>query len=352
MSLNSQSVNDRSPRVSILLPSLNTFPFLKERFDSILSQTLPDWELIVVDSYSDDGSWELIQAYAGQDSRIQVSQAPREGVYAGINRCLEQAQGDYIYIATSDDTMTPDCLTKMVAALEAHPNCDLAHCCLSIIDEAGQPTKNQWRAWGKARFFGEHIDHQHIRLAPYDGILYCALGTLYSSLTQLLIRRRVFEKVGNFRTDFGSHGDFEWGIRAGLVSNTLHVPDYLATWRIHSQQATQTDFVLSTEGQALWCTMIETALATLLDRTMLNPADWKTKQLTYCYRFRQLRFGLSESSSHPIKKVIFLIKFAVSHPRVAIHYGWFKLSKQQFNPVVYITNFLATHHYDRHLIRT
>ena len=227
-------INNTFPKISILLPSLNTFSFLEERLKTILNQTLDDWELIIVDSYSDDGSWELLQTYASRDSRIYASQAPREGVYAGINRCLSQARGEYVYIATSDDTMTFDCLEKMVAALESQPTCDIAHCCLNIIDETGQLTKKQWNTWDKTKFFGEHINHQHIRLAPYDGILYCALGTLYSSLTQLLIRRKVFEEIGNFRTDFGSHGDFEWGIRAGLTANTVHVPHYLATWRLHS----------------------------------------------------------------------------------------------------------------------
>ncbi|MEM8805219.1 MAG: glycosyltransferase [Cyanobacteria bacterium P01_G01_bin.38] len=337
----------RPPKISILLPNLNTYPFLEERFQSILSQTLTNWELIVIDGYSDDGSWELIQTYACQDSRIHAAQAPREGVYAGINRCIEQALGDYIYIATSDDTMTPDCLEKMVAALETQPNCDLAHCCLSIIDETGQPIENQWDTWGKVKFFGEHIDHPHIRLAPYDGILYCALGTLYASLTQLLIRRRLFEKIGTFNTEFGPHGDFEWGMRAGLTANTLHVPHYLATWRIHAGQATQNDVIFSAEGQALWCAMIESALATLADKTSaLNP-----RQLTYCYRFRQLRFGLSERSVHPIQKGLFLIYFSLFYPRVAIHYVWFKLSKQQFNPAIYIRDFLANHNYEQHLTR-
>ena len=351
MRLNFKSVNAGHPKVSILLPSLNTFLFLEERFNSILNQTLQDWELIVVDSYSDDGSWQLIQSYANQDNRIRISQAPREGVYAGINSCLEQARGKYIYIATSDDTMTPDCLEKMVSALETHPNCDIAHCCLSIIDETGQQAQKQWKVWDKTKFFGEYIDQQHIRLAPYDGILHCALGTLYSSLTQLLIRRKVFERVGDFRTDFGSHGDFEWGIRAGFTSNTIHVPYYLATWRVHSKQATQNAFIFSAEGQALWCTMIESAIMTLADRAIIHASNLKIKQLTHCYRFRQLLFGLSESSSHLIKKIIFLTNFAVFYPHVAIHFCWFKLSKQQFNPTTYIRNFLTVHNYDGHLVR-
>ena len=52
------------------MPNLNNFQFLAERFDSILNQTMDNWELIVVDGYSDDGAWELIQEYAARDDRI------------------------------------------------------------------------------------------------------------------------------------------------------------------------------------------------------------------------------------------------------------------------------------------
>ena len=95
------------PMVSILLPNLNNREYLPARFHSILNQTLTDWELIVIDGYSDDGAWGLIQECAKSESRMIVTQSPRKGIYAGINECLSRASGEYVYIATSDDTMAP-----------------------------------------------------------------------------------------------------------------------------------------------------------------------------------------------------------------------------------------------------
>ena len=72
------------PVVSICLPTLNARAFLKERIDSILEQTLTGWELIVCDSFSNDGTWEYLQQYNG-DPRFRLYQVPREGLYAGWN---------------------------------------------------------------------------------------------------------------------------------------------------------------------------------------------------------------------------------------------------------------------------
>src|SRR5688572_20016405 len=103
------------PRVSICLPNLNTRRYLPERIETIVGQTYPDWELIVSDNYSDDGAWEFFEALASKDPRVDAAQAPRQGLYANWNRCIERARGEFVYIATSDDTMAPDCLEKMVA---------------------------------------------------------------------------------------------------------------------------------------------------------------------------------------------------------------------------------------------
>ena len=225
------------PKVSICVPNLNTRPFLPERFETIFNQTFTDWELIVYDSYSDDGSWEYIQELAAREPRMRISQGPREGIYPGWNYCIRQAQGEYVYIATSDDTMSPDFLEKMVAALDAHPECDLAHCCATFIDEKSQPTDWKWDAWPFAKYFGEAIKAKHIRPPGHDTVLALTLKTPYFSITQVLIRRSLFERCGYFEKRWGAYGDYEWQMRATLLTSTIHVPEYLATWRIHPQQA-------------------------------------------------------------------------------------------------------------------
>src|SRR3982074_513719 len=85
------------PKVSILLPSLNAREFLEPRIDSILRQTFSDWEAIVLDSHSTDGSWEFFQSIANTDPRFRLYQIPREGLYAALNRGLDLAQGEFLH---------------------------------------------------------------------------------------------------------------------------------------------------------------------------------------------------------------------------------------------------------------
>lgn len=230
-----------TPKVSICVPNLNTRPYLPARFESIFNQTFQDWELIVYDSYSDDGAWEYIQELAKQEPRMKISQGPREGIYPGWNACVQLAQGEYVYIATSDDTMRPDCLEKMVKALDAYPQCDLAHCCLDFIDEEGKKIGGEhcWETWSTTRFLGEWNNKYHIRPQGHDTVVALGLRTTYYSVTQLLIRRKLFDRAGLFERKWGPFCDLEWQMRAALMTQTLHIPEYLATWRFHPQQASQ-----------------------------------------------------------------------------------------------------------------
>ena len=229
----------KSPLVSVCLPNLNTFPYLEERVDTIFAQTYDNWELVVSDNFSEDGAWPFFEKLARRDARVRISQAPREGLYPNWNNCIRAAQGEYVYIATSDDTMATDCLEKLVGAMESHPECDLAHCQLRMIDPQG---KIQEDGVSPNSIFalssGDRLFQRHVRRAPFDGLLHM-LGTIvYFSITQLLIRRSLFDKVGLFESRWGSIGDFNWEMRAGLVANTIHVPDTWGGFRVHPLQAT------------------------------------------------------------------------------------------------------------------
>jgi glycosyltransferase involved in cell wall biosynthesis len=225
--------------ISIVLPNLNTpLPFLRERLQTITEQTFTNWECIIADGYSDNGSWEYLKETAEKDKRFQAYQFKKEGIYNAWNNGINLAKGQYIYIAPSDDTMTGDCLQKLYDVLQQYPECELACCLLKIIGDNGQSIPgNNWDNYYPAQYFGELLQTKHIRYAPYDGILHCGIQTVYTSITQLLIKRSLFEKTGLFLTGKGSTADLEWGMRAGLVANVVHVPEYLATWRIHDQQA-------------------------------------------------------------------------------------------------------------------
>jgi glycosyltransferase involved in cell wall biosynthesis len=231
------------PKISIVLPNLNMATYIKERFDTILAQTYTEWELVIVDGYSSDGSWNIIQEYANEDKRIRIFQKPPLGLCDAFNKGIQLARGEYVYIATCDDTMTPDCIEKMVSAFDEHPECDICRCCLTIINEHGEPhPTRRWENMPSQKFHSHLIRKKHVRLAPFDGFLHFGLWMPTLSFTQIMIRRSLFDKIGFLKLDWGSRSDFEWHMRAGLVCNIIHLPEYLATWRIHGNQATQDNF--------------------------------------------------------------------------------------------------------------
>lgn len=112
-----------TPCVSVVLPTYNRLEFLPRAIESILNQTLPDFELIIVDDGSTDESWDLIRSYVRQDSRVKgIRHAQNRGVAAARNTGIRQAQGQYIAVMDSDDVAYPDRLEKSVAFLNAHPD--------------------------------------------------------------------------------------------------------------------------------------------------------------------------------------------------------------------------------------
>jgi hypothetical protein len=235
---------------------------LRERFATIRDQSFTDWELVVSDNFSDDGAWEFIQKEAAEDSRILIQQAPRTGLYGNWNNCLARARGEYVYIATSDDTMALECLEKMVAALDAHTDCDLAHCPLVSIDQHSATLREP--RWPDGTVFARGMEHiaqvPHIRRAPYDGMIHLVGHHVVLSITQLLIRRSLFERTGAFSSRWGSVGDFNWEMKAGLVASMVHVPDTWASWRRHPTQATATVDVFTPERDMKINEMVDDAI--------------------------------------------------------------------------------------------
>ncbi len=285
-----------NPKVSICVPNLNTRPFLAERFETIFNQSFQDWELLVYDSYSDDGAWEYIQELAAGETRMRVWQGPRQGTPGSWNPCIHEARGEFVYIATSDDAMAPDCLEKLVAALEQHNDCDLAHCPLVVVDEAGTPlAHSQWpQGTVFAQGTGELLHLPHIRRAPYDGLLHLTGAHVYLSITQLLIRRTLFSRIGDLPSKWRAAGDFNWEMRAGLVANTIHVPGTWATWRRHAKQATPVSGGNTGEWESRVEDMIRDALGACeayLDTAVLaglksHWLDWSKEMRTYYTELR------------------------------------------------------------------
>jgi len=240
-----------TPKVSILLPSFNAREFLEPRVDSLLKQTLSDWEAIVLDSGSTDGTWEYFQSAAAKDSRFRLNQIPREGLYAALNRGVELATGEFVHIATCDDSMSPNFLAEMLNAFSRFPDAGIATCDVRLINRDGndlsredlsshlssRAAKNLLGLDQVRTAFGDqHLQQVNYRPVPHDSLLHFDGRSVYFSLNQLLVRTDVARATGPFQTNIGSVADFDWLLRLTSTVGTVHLPKKFAHWRFHGNQ--------------------------------------------------------------------------------------------------------------------
>lgn len=237
--------------ISILVPSLNARQFLEPRVGSIIDQTFSGWEVILLDSGSSDGTSEYFNSVAARDSRFQLHQIPREGLYAALNRGFALATGDFIHIATADDSMSPDFFEQMLDAFARCPKAGIAACDLQFINRDGNElSPDDLRGHLSSRaaqnllnlghvraaFPGERLVQMNYRAVPHDCLLHCDGHSVYFSLNQLLVRTDVARAAGQFQTDIGSVADFDWLLRLTNSAGTVHVPKKIAMWRFHGDQ--------------------------------------------------------------------------------------------------------------------
>jgi glycosyltransferase involved in cell wall biosynthesis len=128
----------RPPLVSIGVPVHNGERFLRRALDSLVSQSFQDWEAIVSDNRSTDGTWAICEEYQARDPRIRLlRQTTNIGAAANFNAVLQAARGSYFKWAAADDELHPEFLQACLAVLEREPTLDLVHARALLIDEDG-----------------------------------------------------------------------------------------------------------------------------------------------------------------------------------------------------------------------
>ncbi len=121
--------------VSVIIPCYNRVKYVGKAIDSVLSQSYQDFEIVVVDNGSKDGSIEAVEAYCKKDKRIRLIKNTVNVIANSLNKGLKAAKGKYYAQLDSDDEYAPDCLKNMVDYLETHPKSVLAISYYQLIDE-------------------------------------------------------------------------------------------------------------------------------------------------------------------------------------------------------------------------
>jgi glycosyltransferase involved in cell wall biosynthesis len=206
-------MND-TPLVSVVIPNYNYGRYLGQAIDSVLAQTYPRLEVIVVDDGSTDDSVGVLTKYA---SRVRWIRQRNQGVSAARNQGIREANGDLIGFLDADDLWNPDKLTQQVVLL-AKPAVGMVYSGLQYITASGQS-------------LGTNLSggHGHLlrELALLRGPGVPATGS------SALVRSECFKRVGLFDTELSTSADWDmWRriachyeieiVRAPLVSYRLH----------------------------------------------------------------------------------------------------------------------------------
>jgi glycosyltransferase involved in cell wall biosynthesis len=117
------------PKVSVIVPNYNHERYLQKRLDSIFNQTYQDFDVLLLDDASSDSSVDILREYA-DDARVRliVNEQNSGSPFKQWNKGIELVQGDYLWIAESDDYADLDFLSQLVTSLEAHPKAGIAYC--------------------------------------------------------------------------------------------------------------------------------------------------------------------------------------------------------------------------------
>jgi glycosyltransferase involved in cell wall biosynthesis len=129
---------DRRPKVSIGMPVYNGERFLEQALDSLLSQSFEDFELLIADNASTDGTQDICRSYAAKDARVRyVRNRENYGVIANFNNVFRLTGGRYFKWAAYDDVCAPEFLARCVEILDSDPTVVLACSRIKGIDEDG-----------------------------------------------------------------------------------------------------------------------------------------------------------------------------------------------------------------------
>lgn len=215
--------------VSVIIPNYCHAPYLRQRIDSVLAQSYPDFEVVLLDDCSTDGSREVIERYRNHPRIKQIVYNDRNGgsAFAQWRKGFALTQGEYIWIAESDDYADPAFLERCVAELDADPACVLAHTLSRTVDSEGRP-------FGKVRHAGRPARRMDGRRFVLRHLL--CRNELYNA-SMAVFRRSALPAAGEYE-GFRYAGDWYFWMLVALQGRVSTVFEPLNAFRRHDAATT------------------------------------------------------------------------------------------------------------------
>jgi glycosyltransferase involved in cell wall biosynthesis len=238
-----------NPKVTVLMSVYNGEKYLRQAVDSILHQTFTDFEFIVIDDGSTDGTKAILDSYT--DPRIvRLTNETNIGLTASLNRGLKIARGTYIARMDADDIGLPQRLRRQVQFLDSHPDIDVLGTNIEVIDDWGRPhPRSAAGSWptqpGMVRW-----------------LLFFRCSIMHPTV---MVRRAVYERLNGYNPQFLQAQDYELWLRASLDTGITNMPEVLVKLRAHPANVTHTHSQTQKRNTDM---AVQKALSTFLGRAV------------------------------------------------------------------------------------
>ena len=232
------------PTVSVIIPNYNHAPYLKQRIESVLGQTYQDFELILLDDCSTDGSRDIMEAYRSNPHVIHIvyNENNSDSAFRQWNKGIELVKGDWIWVAESDDYAEPIFLERMMNEVAKVPDCVLAYSATWWVDQQGNklwetPYSDQVNTYSGKDFIKQ-------KLAVCNSI---------ANVSECIFRRDKFRPAESHRYEhMRLCGDWFFYVLLAEQGKVIEVEEYLSYYRQHQSN-------ISSEAEHRGLTFLEGA---------------------------------------------------------------------------------------------
>lgn len=240
-----------SPQISIIIPAFNAETYLEPTLDSVMAQTVPAWELLIVDDGSSDSTAAIAGRYAERDQRVHFLSQSNSGVSAARNFGFMSSNPatEFLIFLDADDVWEPGALAVLLSTLNAHPEAPAAYGLARYIGKAGEPIEP-----------GICEGHQQFRLGLENGRViiwpadrpttFAVEAVMERVMTcgTVLIRREAFQAAGLFDTKIRMWEDWDYWLRLSRVGGLIFTDTLVLGYRRHDTNvSSQQDLLESGE---------------------------------------------------------------------------------------------------------
>ena len=212
------------PKISVVLPVYNGGDYLKLSIDSVLKQDFSEFELLVLDDCSNDGSWEFLQSI--EDDRVRIFRNPaNKGLFFNLNKMIRDSRTPLVKLWAQDDIMYPNCLDHFFRFHQEHPEVGFSYCARDIIDGNG----------GLVRHY--KVDHTPMIVSSeLHAEISFEHGSIAGNIANVCITREALNKVGLYNESMKISADFEMQVRIAQYFPVGFINVSLIQLRDHERQ--------------------------------------------------------------------------------------------------------------------